>query len=122
MHLWILAVQLLLPVTAHEPQPAIPHFDIVAECDRAIGLPGCVEREHAALGALTFWWGRVRDDRVKSVCIADVEKIPILRYNQLMGCLAARAHLPQPSLADMPRSTRTALRHERFTGDPTVAI
>ena len=101
MHLWIIAAWLPLSISTSGPQPAIPNFDIAAECDRAMGLPGCVEREHAALGALTFWWSRVRDDRVKTVCIADAEDLPILRYNQLMGCIAAMAHLPPPQLADL---------------------
>ena len=102
-HLWILAAWLPLSVSTARPPLAIPHFDIVAECDHATGLPGCVEREHAALGALTFWWDRVRDDSVKTICTAEVERLPILRYNELMGCIAARAHLPPPQLADLAK-------------------
>jgi hypothetical protein len=98
---WILATS--LPLFLSASQPVIPHFDIAAECDQAIGLPSCVEREHAARGALEFWWRRVTDRTVKSACIADVEHEPGLRYNRLMACIAVRAHLPAVQLASIAR-------------------
>ena len=101
LHVWFLAAWLPLAVSTGKSRLAIPQFDIVAECDRAMGLPSCIEREHAALGALTFWWNRVPDEGVKTSCIAYVERLPVMRYHQLMSCLAAGAHLPPPQLADL---------------------
>ena len=49
----------LLFTATHKPL-AIPSFDIAAECESAISIPNCQETEHTSLGAVRYWWPRVR--------------------------------------------------------------
>ena len=77
----------------------IPTFDVAAKCERQLMFPGCVEAEHAAVTALHFWWNRVRDDGMKSICVAQASAVPSLNYSHLMGCIGFRARLPGHSLA-----------------------
>ena len=77
----------------------IPEIDIVAQCDRAIALAGCVEAEHASLGALHFWWHRILDQDTKAYCIERTREDPFLNYTHLMLCIADKARLPHPALA-----------------------
>ena len=102
MHAFLSVALTLSLIGYSDPQPtsrSIPRFDIKTECDLAIGLPGCVEMEHAALGALKFWWKRVRNREAKTSCIAEVRQASTLRYTRLMSCIAFRTHLPRSQLA-----------------------
>ena len=93
----IFATVLLFTAT-HRP-PAIPAFDIAAECENAISVPNCQETEHASLGAVRYWWPKVRPERPKLVCIRSASDAPIMRYTRLMRCIAELSHLPHPQLA-----------------------
>ena len=100
----VLSSTLLTILTAAaSPHPAtvveIPHYDIAAKCDRALGLAGCVEVEHASLGALQFWWRKVGDRGAKEYCISQTSGAPFLNYTHLMHCIADKARLPAPALA-----------------------
>ena len=70
------------------PQPTrvteIPIYDIAAKCDRALGLAGCVEAEHASLGALHFWWRKISDQKAKEYCVTETSAAPFLNYTHLM--------------------------------------
>ena len=96
-----IAIALSLAAYSSPPRAVqqIPRFDIKASCDKAIELPGCVEMEHAALGALTFWWKKVRNPHAKAFCIAEVSQAPFLHYSRLMSCIAVQVHLPRSQLA-----------------------
>ena len=95
---------LILAFLVSHPQasaasPNIPEIDIAAQCDRAIALAGCVETEHASLGALQFWWRKIADGETKAYCIERTREDPFLGYTHLMLCLADKARLPHPALA-----------------------
>ena len=94
---------LTILMAAASPHPTtvvdIPHYDIAAKCDRALGLAGCVEVEHASLGALRFWWRKVSDQAAKEYCISQTSAAPFLNYTHLMHCIADKARLPAPALA-----------------------
>ncbi len=91
----------ILLFTAAQKLPAIPAFDIAAECDGAISVPNCVETEHASLGALRYWWPRIVPGKPKLVCIRSASDAPIMRYTHLMRCIAEVSHLPHPQLASV---------------------
>jgi hypothetical protein len=91
----------------------IPAFDVAAKCERQLMFPGCVEAEHAAVTALHFWWNKVRDDGMKSLCVARASAAPSLNYSHLMSCIGFRARLPGHALAE---ATDPAGR--RIAGDP----
>ncbi len=97
------SILLTLVIAAAYPQPTslveIPQFDIAAKCDRALGLAGCVETEHASLGALHFWWRKINDQTAKEYCVSQTSAAPFLNYTHLMHCLADKARLPPPALA-----------------------
>ena len=95
---------LILTLLVSHPQPSaaspqIPHVDIAARCERAIALAGCVETEHASLGALQFWWRKIPDRDAKAYCIERTREDPFLNYTHLMMCIADKARLPHPALA-----------------------
>ena len=94
---------LTLVVAAASPQATnmvdIPRYDIAAKCDRALGLAGCVEAEHASLGALHFWWLKISDQKAKEYCVEQTRAAPFLNYTHLMHCIADKARLPAPALA-----------------------
>ena len=81
--------------------PRIPEIDIAAHCDRAIALAGCVEAEHASLGALQFWWQKIPDPQTKAYCIERTQADLFLNYTHLMLCIADKARLPHPALASV---------------------
>ena len=94
---------LIMALLAGHPQPSdplpIPEIDIAAQCDRAIALAGCVEAEHASLGALQFWWHKIPDRDAKAYCIERTREDSFLNYTHLMHCIADKARLPHPALA-----------------------
>ncbi len=95
---------LVLALLVSHPQPSaaspqIPEIDIAAQCERAIALAGCVETEHASLGALQFWWRKIPDRDTKAYCIERTREDPFLNYTHLMLCIADKARLPHPALA-----------------------
>jgi hypothetical protein len=79
--------------------PAIPVFDVKTECDNALSVPNCLEAEHASLGALRYWWPKIKPYDVKLACIRSVSDVHYLRYTHLMRCIAEVSHLPHPELA-----------------------
>ena len=91
----------ILLASASQPinPPQIPEIDIAAQCDRAIALAGCIEAEHASLGALQFWWQKIPDQQTKAYCIERTRTDPFLNYTHLMLCIADKARLPHPALA-----------------------
>ena len=89
----------ILLYTASPTLPDIPDFDIVRECDRAFALPNCLEAEHASLGALRYWWPRIKPEDAKLVCIRSASEFRFMRYTHLMRCIAEVSHLPRPELA-----------------------
>ena len=95
---------LIVALLANHQQPAPPQnpdMDIAARCDRAIALAGCIEAEHASLGALQFWWHRIPDEGTKAYCIERTREDLYLNYTHLMLCIADRARLPHPALASV---------------------
>ncbi len=96
---------------------AVPTFDIAAKCERQLMFPGCVEAEHAAVSALHFWWGKVRDEKMKTFCIAQASADPAFNYSHLMGCIGSMARLPGHALAGLSRPT-----DPRIAGDPAPLL
>ena len=91
----------LLAARSQPAPPQIPDIDIAARCDRAIALAGCVEAEHASLGALQFWWHKIPDEGAKAFCIERTREDLFLNYTHLMLCIADKARLPRPALASL---------------------